>query len=215
MGPYLPGRLWQAINHVAGRASSVSGYSLVNGAAARQIAETAAAGGDDLSYRPSRDSHTTRLRVIGRADFGNYNKGTLAGWGIDQRDPTADRRLVELCLSIPDDQYLRGGRARSLAHSAFSDRLPPQIVEESRKGLQAGDWYVGFCAAQIDAREQVERLAGLAPAQRIFDIERMRGLAAQMPTDGWHSSRVMGAYRLGLLRAISAGHFLRNALGAN
>jgi hypothetical protein len=55
-------------------------------------------------------------------------------------------------LAIPDDQYLRGGRARSLARSAFSDRLPPQIVEESRKGLLAGYWYVGFCAAQIVAR---------------------------------------------------------------
>ena len=32
---------------------------------------------------------------------GNYNKGTLAGWGIDVRDPTADRRLVEFCLTVP------------------------------------------------------------------------------------------------------------------
>ena len=41
-----------------------------------------------------------------RGDRGTQPKGILAGWGVDLRDPTADKRLVEYCLSIPTEQYV-------------------------------------------------------------------------------------------------------------
>ena len=53
-------------------------------------------------------------------------RGRLAGWGIDRRDPLADKRLVEYCLSIPTEHYLangvaaRAGQARACRPAAAS-----------------------------------------------------------------------------------------------
>jgi asparagine synthase (glutamine-hydrolysing) len=215
IGPYLPARLWLAINRWRGRGMDVGAYSAIDPAASAALREEAAAAGLDFSYRPSRDAFATRLWVLGRVDHGPYNKGTLGGWGLDTRDPTADRRLVELCLAIPAEQYLRAGRARGLARDAFADRLPKIVLDEFRKGLQAADWYEGACAARADFAAEVERLAALGPADGIFDVEKMRRLVEEWPEGGWNSHKVQASHRLALLRGISGGHFLRKALGAN
>jgi asparagine synthase (glutamine-hydrolysing) len=81
-------------------------------------------------------------------DQGNYNKGVLGGWGVDMRDPSADRRLVEFCLSVPPEQFLAGGVPRSLARRAFADRLPPEVLRERRKGYQAADWFEGMSVSR-------------------------------------------------------------------
>jgi asparagine synthase (glutamine-hydrolysing) len=153
--------------------------------------------------------------VLLRVDLGNYNKGILAGWGIDNRDPTADRRLIEFCLSVPADQFLREGTRRALARTAFADRLPAALLEERRKGYQAADWHEGLNAARGELGEELERIAGCAQAGATLDTERLRRLVADWPTSGWDSAGTMRLYRQVLLRGISVGHFIRKAAGSN
>jgi hypothetical protein len=62
------------------------------------------------------DPHARRLGIT--------RKGTLADGGIDVRDPTADRRLIEFCLSVPTEQFFRNGVPRALARAALADRVP-------------------------------------------------------------------------------------------
>jgi asparagine synthase (glutamine-hydrolysing) len=161
----------------------------------------------------SADAFANRLRTLAPMDFGLLNKGRLGGWGIDTRDPTADRRLIELCLRIPVAQYLRGGRTRALARAAFADRLPPVIVAETRKGFQAADGYEGFTRARAEAARLVERLAGSDAAHEIFDVDRMRRLVADWPAGDWTSPPTQIHYRFALLRGLAAGHFLTAAPG--
>jgi asparagine synthase (glutamine-hydrolysing) len=215
VGPFLPASWWMAINRWRGRRSGLASYSAIAPAAAEAIRAEAAAAGFDPSYRPPTDAFQARLRALGRVDHGCHNKGVLGGWGIDCRDPTGDRRLVELCLSIPPDQYLRGGRTRALARDAFADRLPAAVRDEPRKGLQAADWHVGLRGAAAELREEVERVASVSVAGELIDVARLRSLASDLPSRGWNSHRTQAAYRLALLRAVSAGHFVRKTLGKN
>lgn len=215
IGPYLPARLWLAIHRWRGRSLDLGVYSALDPDALADLEAEAAEAAHDFAYRPSRDAHATRLWALGRVDLGAYHKGILGGWGVDVRDPTADRGLIELCLSIPIEQYLRGGHIRALARGAFADRLPPLILDETRKGLQAADWYEGLGAASFETREQVERLGELAAAKGVFDTERLRRLVEDWPKDGWDKHETEGQYRMALLRGISTGHFLRKALGSN
>lgn len=156
-----------------------------------------------------------RLWAMRRVDMGNYNKGALAGWGVDRRDPTADKRLVEYCLSIPTEQYLADGVQRALAKRALADRLPQAVLNQRKKGYQAVDWHEGLTAARAEVAAELERLSACAPAAKTLDIERMKRLVENWPTTGWERDEVMQPYRLALLRGISAGHFLRKATGAN
>jgi asparagine synthase (glutamine-hydrolysing) len=202
----IHGRVWDVFDCTAIRADYFAKHDLAALARERDF---------DISCRSWRDGFAMRLWAMSRFDVGNWNKGTLAGWGIDQRDPLADRRLVEYCLSVPTDEYLSDGVSRALAKRALADRLPPAVLNEWRDGYQAADWHEGLTAARTDVAAELDRLSAYAPAARALDIDRMKRLVANWPTSGWNDPDIVEHYRGALLRGISAGHFLRKASGAN
>jgi asparagine synthase (glutamine-hydrolysing) len=104
-----------------------------------------------------------RLWVLQRGDPGNYRKGGLAGWQVDHRDPTADIRLLEFCLTIPTEQFLRDGIPRALARRALADRLPKQVLEEPRRGLQVADWHEDLTAVRDRIIDELDRLEACQP----------------------------------------------------
>jgi asparagine synthase (glutamine-hydrolysing) len=216
-GAFLPPSLWRRLTRSHGGYEGVTNYTAIRAdrLEALDLRRLAAERELDFSYRPRKDGFGTRLWVLRRDDLGNYNKGTLAGWGIDQRDPTADRRLIEYCLSVPMDEYLHKGQLRSLGRRALSGRLPEAVLDAPHKGYQAVDWHEGLTAARTDIAAEVERLAPCESATQMLDVDRMHGLVAKMPDSGWERPDVMRVYRLALLRGISAGHFLRRAAGSN
>ncbi len=217
LGPFTPPPVWRAISRLRGKGRKLTDYTAVNpdAVAAMRLDALAAERGLDPNFRPRRDAFETRLWALSRTDSGNYNKGTLAGWGIDTRDPTADRRLIEFCLSVPLDQFLRDGRRRALARTAFADRLPVAVAEERRKGYQAADWHEGLSAAHGELSDELGRILASAPASAALDTGKLERLARDWPTRGWQNVGTMQNYRLALLRAVSAGHFIRKASGSN
>ncbi|HEX8215876.1 MAG TPA: asparagine synthase-related protein [Allosphingosinicella sp.] len=217
LGPILPKGLWRAIARLRGAERGLRETSLLHPAraAALGIEERAAERRLDLDYRPRGDADETRLWMLRRVDQGNYKKGTLGGWGVDVRDPATDRRLIEFCLSVPPGVFLAGGRPRSLARLAFADRLPAALLEERRKGLQAVDWHEGLEAARGEIGEEVDAIAECAPAAEAVDAAAMKKLVEDWPEGRWHDRSVTSRYRLALLRGLSAGRFIRQAVGAN
>jgi asparagine synthase (glutamine-hydrolysing) len=217
LGPFLPVPLWQAISRLRGKGRKLSDYTAISAEAARafRVAERGAERGVDPSYRPRRDALEARLWALRRVDTGNYNKGYLAGSGIDVRDPTADRRLIEFCLTVPTDQYLRHGIRRALARTAFADRLPARIVNERLKGYQAADWHEGLVGARDELGQELGRIEACGEAGATVDHAALRGLADALPEGGWHQRATTQRYRLALLRGVSAGHFIRKAAGSN
>lgn len=217
LGPFLPVPLWQAIARLRGGGRKLTDYSAISAEAAQafRIAERSAARGLDTSYRPRRDPLEARLWSLRRVDAGNYTKGALGGWGIDLRDPTADRRLIEFCLTVPSNQYLRRGVRRALARTAFADRLPATVVDERLKGYQAADWHEGLVAGREELGGELGRIGASVEAGAMVDHESMRRLAEAMPAGGWHKKAVTQQYRHALLRGVSAGHFVRKAAGSN
>ena len=217
-GPFTPLWLWQWLNEVfLGQRQDVLSYTAIRTETSVQLNLGAIAQQRslDFSHRPRKDSFAMRLWAIRRSDSADINKGILAGYGLDLRDPTADKRLVEYCLSIPTEEYLSNGVTRSLAKRALADRLPQAVLNEQKKGYQAVDWHEGLTAARSEIAAELDRLAACAPAAKTLDIERMRRLVENWPTSGWERDEVMQPYRLALLRGIAAGHFLRKASGAN
>jgi asparagine synthase (glutamine-hydrolysing) len=216
--PWLPPSLWRWFARTfQDQNYEINRYTAIDPARLAQLdlPARARARGLDFSYRPWKDGVAMRLWVLGRMDLGNYTKGALGGWGLDMRDPTADRRLVEFCLSVPTEEFYKNGIARALAARALADRLPAEVLGARAKGLQAIDWHEGLTAVRLQLAEEISRLEQLAPANRALDLKRMRGLVENWPSEGWHRPEVIAAYRLALLRGISTGHFIRRASGAN
>ena len=203
VGPVLPWSVWAAIGRVRG------------GVPEAQRPPLSAGGRRSSNSRPPIGASAMRMWMLARVDVGNYVKGTLGGWGIDRRDPTADRRLVELCLRIPADQFLRRGVRRSIAKRVGADRLPAVVLNEARKGRQAADWYEGMQAARHQFETEVEALARFPLTAELIDTRSLQALVDEWPERGWGELETAKRYRYHALRDISLGHFMRHAAGAN
>jgi asparagine synthase (glutamine-hydrolysing) len=217
IGPFLPPRLWQLLGRANGHDWNVLQYTAIRKERLNelQLPSMATQRGLDFSYRPRANGFESRLWVLRRADFGNYNKGVLAGWGIDQRDPTADRRLIDYCLSVPMDEFQANGETRALARRALADRVPQAVLTERRRGYQGADWHETLTADRESIAAELEALARCEPAARLLDVARLQRLVENWPSAGWENQNVIDSYRLALLRGISAGHFVRKVARTN
>jgi asparagine synthase (glutamine-hydrolysing) len=128
-----------------------------------------------------------------------------AGWGIDERDPTVDRRIVAFCQGIPEDQYLRHGQHRWLIRRMMRSRLPDILLNEQRRGYQGADWHARIGPGErARLREEVECWSDSALLSRLLDLPRLRRLAAQWPQDGPALE-----HRVVLMRSIPVARFVR------
>jgi asparagine synthase (glutamine-hydrolysing) len=159
--------------------------------------------------RPSADAFAIRLQALQRVDIGNFGKGMLAGWGLDIRDPTADRRLVEFALALPVEHFLAGGMPRGLARQGLADRLPRAVLEEHRRGYQGAGWHEGLNDSRSQLLDEVAAIARCPEATAILDMPRLQALVAEWPAS-WEDPATESLYRARLLPAIAAGHFIRS-----
>ncbi|HEY2483294.1 MAG TPA: asparagine synthase-related protein, partial [Caulobacteraceae bacterium] len=218
LGPWIPGRIWNWLQHWRGaHVMDLGRDTAINPARFSDIdyARRIRARGIDPYFRPTADTYAERMTIFGRVDSGNYYKGYLGGWGIDHRDPTVDRRLVEFCLNIPTEQFIAGGRPRSLARRALADRVPAAVLDEWRRGYQAADWHEAVTAGRTELADWIARLEDCPPAAATIDLARLRRMVDDLPTGGWETEEVVNPYRYALLRALSVGHFLHRASGSN
>ncbi|MBM7573491.1 asparagine synthase-related protein [Aquibacillus albus] len=62
-------------------------------------------------------------------------------YGAWNRDPTNDLRVVQFCLAIPEDQFVKNGCSRALIRRATEGYLPDSVRLNQRvRGMQAADW---------------------------------------------------------------------------
>lgn len=73
-------------------------------------------------------------------------QGSLAAklslpYGIWERDPTADVRVIRFCFSLPIEQFIQRGVGRSVVRRATEHRLPDQVrLNQHIRGAQGVDW---------------------------------------------------------------------------
>ena len=159
------------------------------------------------------NSRAVRLAMLDRSEQrSQWACATRRLYGIDTRDPTSDRRLVELCLSIPDEQFLHNGVARSVARRTMAGLLPDAILNERRRGLQSADWRNGFDAAMSHFAGEVERLGTSALSRRCLDLARMQDFSNAGVAPATQLLAARHTYTA-LGRGIAVGRFIRRIEG--
>lgn len=82
------------------------------------------------SFKPEAFSH-----------IGNIMTQLSLAYGIISRDPSKDKRVIEFCLRLPSDQFVRNGRQRLLIRRAMAGIVPDAIrLNYSKRGVQGYDW---------------------------------------------------------------------------
>ena len=214
-GPYLPRSLWSFAKRITGRNFKLADYSSVNPERISSLEHKAKASGFDFAYRPRRSAFDVRTWSLARTDGGQYFKGVLAEWGLSVRDPTADRRVVEYCLSVPAEEFIRDGVPRSLARRAFLDRISTEVAENPLSGYQSADWYEAMEQDISTIRAEADAIASSSLASQAIDGPWLKDSLKSWPPWDLASERTVTRYRWGALRALAAGHFIRKVAGEN
>lgn len=199
---FVPPRLWSAL---AGQPPSKADELFIRPDWVRRVADDRI--GSDYDAPGLRQM---QYAVYANADPGIYTKGTLGKNGFDERDPTADIRLLDFSLRLPASQYIDNGVTRRLAREGLADRLPPAIIANRLRGYQSADWFARL--RPESALEWIEQISANRYAAELIDFEGLR----RDVTQRWDTIARMAPvpqYQWGsrFTRAIAVGAFLDEA----
>ncbi len=159
---------------------------------------------------PFRTATEQAQDAIDRFDFGMFHESPRRLCGLNATDPTFDRRVVELTLSIPLEQFSSKGVPRALIRTAMEGRLPDVVRLERRRGLQSADFLTMLERERSSIADELARMRDVDLLCRAFDIpllqQRLHWPARQAIAYGWYQ------YSNRLMRAVSAGRFIRRML---
>lgn len=218
--PLLPPFLQRAIGRMRGFAEEdVSPFSLLR----RDVVDDLDLRGQwredgfDPLYRSRGTS--ARLRAHQIFDQSQFSRDIVAMRsatdGLEWRSAYNDRELIEFSLAVPETLFRRKGIPRWFARQIFADRLPPEILHETRRGAQAPNWFESLDARKPIIVAEVERLASSRLASRLIDLERLKRLVTEWPSDAREAQARELEYRLALDRAVHLGQFIRWVEGGN
>lgn len=205
LAPFLPASVWKWSQNRRGRLLELSDYSAIKQDFANYFRSSPKweEGEWSLSHQPIADSRVWRAKLLSGFDRGPYNLAADA-WGIQLRDPTVDRDLVNFCISLPDSQFLKAGQPRSILLRALSGVLPAEVLECRTRGYQAPDWPVYLLSESSNLLGALEEArSGSGAVEKFVDVDSLIKDLAGLPRDGFHSRNLELRYRQRLLRGIS------------
>jgi asparagine synthase (glutamine-hydrolysing) len=165
---------------------------------------------------PSRRRKHRRLNLcLGLHEDAEMLAKIRAGFSLDLRMPAYDRRIVEFCIGIPEDQFLRHGRDRWLIRRAMEGRLPECVLNQKKSGAQAADWYRRLTRSRTAIIEDVNRLAENPDVGSILDMERLRTILASWPVQQPPEYTSEEANLLAIADAIGTAYFIESLTGRN
>jgi len=102
-------------------------------------------------------------------------------YGLMERDPTCDLRVVRFCLAVPYDQYVRHGMDRALIRRATAQVLPDEVRLNFRiRGIQGADWVHRIRPVWPALVRELHRLCDDPVASGYLHTERIRTALSRM-----------------------------------
>ncbi|GAB6039431.1 asparagine synthase-related protein [Endothiovibrio diazotrophicus] len=189
-------REWQVLSTVSGIAPGFARE--VGGVKARPIPA-----GWRVTGREMR-----RAMIEGQAGGREMTNALRQWWGVEPRDPLGDPRMVDFCLSLPDEQFLKDGVRRRLARRVAADRSPPEVFENRLRGNQCPEWFSRVQGRRDEFAAVLEQMRSSPLASHCLDLPMMQRIIDDWPADAAAAKRAAFPLRGALLRGIHLGQFL-------
>lgn len=176
--PWTPPFLYRLYSRYKRGQACVTDYSAIHPEFMKKIhlLETMRSRGHDPLFRPIADTHEMRYKIIHpeSSPVGCIWHELGHAMGMHILDPTLDKRVMEFCLAIPDDQYLKDGMNRRLVRRAFAGQLPDEVLWNPRKGLQAADIVSRIRHFHEEMETALDDIEQLDLARKYLDLKKMR-----------------------------------------
>ena len=157
--------------------------------------------------RPRQQALSMVMALSGQAETG---AALAALTGVEEHDPTVDRRVLKVAMRQPEWVRRHDGVTRAVVRGAMADRLPAAIVHRTRRGEQLPDWLDVLTAARAELVGELEELSGHPVSRQLIDTDRLQRLVDRWPDrSACADPTVIRDYRLALLRALHVSRYLR------
>jgi len=114
-------------------------------------------------------------------EHGDIMQGLRAMYGIEIRDPFADRRLVEWSFGVPEEQFWRRGVSRWLIRRMMDGQLPDSVVNAQKRGFQTADWHFRMSRDLPAMRRDLELISQDPDLSRMVNVDLIRDLLDDWP----------------------------------
>lgn len=95
--------------------------------------------------------------------------------GVLLRDPTRDRRLIEFCLRIPENQYVYNGVSRRLVREYLKGYVPDHIINDwAHKGRQSADMLDRINKTWPNIYPQCIKITESKVAQKLLEVDMVK-----------------------------------------
>jgi asparagine synthase (glutamine-hydrolysing) len=193
-------------------------YSLIHPEFAAQSGVMARTAREHMPFDrpPPRDNRWARVEDFQcYCEMADWFAKLRAGFGIDIRTPAFDRRVVEFCIGIPEDQYLRKGCDRWLIRRTMEGRLPDAVLYKTKRGGQAVDWYQRLTRERDRITEKVKILAANDDVASMLDLRRLASILDVWPEHEPPYASLQEADLLAVPAALGVAYFIENVTGTN
>lgn len=158
------------------------------------------------------EQRTKLLRPANFSHLGTMETKIPLDLGIVRRDPTRDKRLIEFCMNIPENQWVHSGNERRLIRRAMQGYLPDMVrLNTTVKGKQAADWIQRIVPQWETIIAEMATIGAGELERKYLDIARIKNLL--------HKNRVLDSgdgnnaeIRM-MIRALIFTRFLRKEFG--
>ena len=208
--PLIPETIWMAYQR-----SKIGGepwlrYSHINPAFAFRmgISERFRALGWDPTFRPLPDIRAQRYGLLTpkRTEVGDIWATLCSGFCMEARDPTADKRVVEFCLGVPANHYIKKGQDRLLVRRAMDGILPTAVQWSTVRGGQGADLFYRLRKSWGEVEMLLDRIQRSSSARQYLDMPRMRRVMGTLRHRTKQESDLIAL--LTLLRGVALGNFV-------
>lgn len=184
--PLLP----PSLGALAARDQNRPARQLLQPALARALRRHARRSAEAELRRPvpsEREAHLQGLLQPGYQQTLELADRSAAAFGLEPRYPFFDRRLIEFCLGLPEDQKFAGGWPRLLLRRAMDGILPAEIQWRATKANLSPNFFRRFRDVDVARPARLDD-AALSPylrTDRLRDmLARQRGQASANGANG-------------------------------
>lgn len=219
--PMLPDALWRLAMRLRG--GDPEAYNLRIGALREDVLdeydlpERARKHGTlyERNWYASRRQHLVDNFARGDVEGSDMLQGFEQLYEVSMRDATAYRPLIEYCVGLPTDMFLRDGTGRWLARELGKGRMPEAQRTMLGHGQHNTDWYVRYTPKLDEMRRAVEEIREDPLLDGLIDADVLQADLDRWPDSPTYEDEAMTAATMRLPRAIALARYVKFMNGSN
>ena len=155
----------------------------------------------------------------------NFERGDVEGadmiqgweqlYEVSMRDPSTYRPLVDFCLGLPTDMFLRNGQTRWLAREMGRGLMPEAQRTMPGHGQHNSDWHMRLTPRRADMRREIEAIRDDPVLKDMIDTDLLLDAIENWPAAQSVEDDVYFPHAFRLPRAIAMARYVRFMTGQN